>query len=129
MPTSDKNTQADGAKNLRAMGVVYAKRPFGSPEHVLQYLGNYIHRIAISNHRLLNLTEEVCAGLSMPAARDGIIYFSSERAGIWHANEGRTSRECPVPESLSRPCPNRHFIALILAMTETQQPRRRPNLP
>lgn len=33
--------------------VVYAKRPFGGPEHVLEYLGNYTHRIAISNHRLL----------------------------------------------------------------------------
>ena len=33
--------------------VVYAKRPFGGPDHVLQYLGNYTHRIAISNHRLV----------------------------------------------------------------------------
>jgi len=37
--------------------VVYAKRPFGGPEHVLHYLGNYTHRIAISNHRLVDLTE------------------------------------------------------------------------
>lgn len=37
--------------------VVYAKRPFGGPEHVLQYLGNYTHRIAISNHRLLGLED------------------------------------------------------------------------
>src|ERR1051325_211781 len=35
--------------------IVYAKRPFGGPEHVLEYLGNYTHRIAISNHRLLKL--------------------------------------------------------------------------
>ena len=35
--------------------VVYAKRPFGGPEHVLQYLGNYTHRVAISNHRLVGL--------------------------------------------------------------------------
>ncbi len=34
--------------------VVYAKRPFGGPEHVLRYLGRYTHRIAISNHRLLS---------------------------------------------------------------------------
>jgi hypothetical protein len=33
--------------------VVYAKRPFGGPEYVLQYLGRYTHRIAISNHRLV----------------------------------------------------------------------------
>jgi hypothetical protein len=38
--------------------VVYAKRPFGGPEHVLQYLGNYTHRVAISNHRLLGLEDE-----------------------------------------------------------------------
>jgi hypothetical protein len=37
--------------------VVYAKRPFGGPEYVLQYLGRYTHRVAISNHRLLSFTE------------------------------------------------------------------------
>jgi len=35
--------------------VVYCKPPFGGPKGVLQYLGRYTHRIAISNHRLLNL--------------------------------------------------------------------------
>jgi Putative transposase/Transposase zinc-binding domain len=34
--------------------VVYAKRPFGGPQYVLQYLGRYTHRVAISNHRLLS---------------------------------------------------------------------------
>jgi hypothetical protein len=33
--------------------VVYAKRPFGGPDHVLQYLARYTHRVAISNHRLI----------------------------------------------------------------------------
>jgi hypothetical protein len=33
--------------------VVYAKRPFGGPEHALRYLGCYTHRVAISNHRLI----------------------------------------------------------------------------
>src|ERR1700676_2004143 len=37
--------------------VVYLKRPFGGPEHVLQYLGRYTHRVAISNHRLVSLTD------------------------------------------------------------------------
>jgi hypothetical protein len=36
--------------------VVYAKRPFGGPEYVLQYLGRYTHRVAISNHRLVSVT-------------------------------------------------------------------------
>ena len=35
--------------------VVYAKAPFGGPQHVLDYLGRYTHRIAISNWRLLAL--------------------------------------------------------------------------
>ncbi len=38
-----------------AKWVVYAKAPFGGPEHVLQYLGRYTHRIAISNWRILKL--------------------------------------------------------------------------
>jgi hypothetical protein len=37
--------------------VVYAKQPFGGPEHVLHYLARYTHRVAISNHRLLNVTD------------------------------------------------------------------------
>jgi hypothetical protein len=37
--------------------VVYAKPPFGGPEHVLQYLARYTHRVAISNHRLLAVTD------------------------------------------------------------------------
>jgi len=37
--------------------VVYAKPPFGGPEYVLQYLGRYTHRVAISNHRLISFTE------------------------------------------------------------------------
>ena len=32
--------------------VVYAKAPFGGPERVLDYLGRYTHRVAISNNRL-----------------------------------------------------------------------------
>ena len=35
--------------------VVYAKPPFGGPRQVLQYLGRYTHRVAISNHRLVSL--------------------------------------------------------------------------
>lgn len=37
--------------------IVYAKRPFGGPEHALRYLGAYTHRVAISNHRLVSLTD------------------------------------------------------------------------
>jgi hypothetical protein len=37
--------------------VVYAKPPFGGPQQVLQYLGRYTHRVAISNRRLLALED------------------------------------------------------------------------
>jgi hypothetical protein len=37
--------------------VVYLKPPFGGPEYVLHYLGRYTHRVAISNHRLVSLTD------------------------------------------------------------------------
>jgi hypothetical protein len=31
----------------------YAKRPFAGPEQVLEYLGRYTHRVAISNNRII----------------------------------------------------------------------------
>jgi len=42
----------------RQTWVVYAKPPFGSPAHVLHYLARYTHRVAISNHRLLDVTDD-----------------------------------------------------------------------
>jgi hypothetical protein len=38
--------------------VVYAKRPFGGPEQVLNYLANYTHRIALSNRRIVAVDEQ-----------------------------------------------------------------------
>ena len=37
--------------------VVYAKRPFGGPQQVLEYLGRYTHRVAISNNRLIDFAD------------------------------------------------------------------------
>lgn len=37
--------------------VVYSKPPFGGPEQVVQYIGRYTHRVAISNHRLVKLED------------------------------------------------------------------------
>jgi Putative transposase/Transposase zinc-binding domain len=39
--------------------VVYAKEPFAGPKQVINYLGRYTHRIAISNYRLVKLEGEV----------------------------------------------------------------------
>lgn len=38
--------------------VVYAKRPFSSPKTVVEYLGRYTHKIAISNHRLAEVSAD-----------------------------------------------------------------------
>ena len=53
--------------------VVYTKPPFGGPAQVLQYLGRYTHRIAISNARLVSLV-------------DGIVQFRWKD----YADHGRT---------------------------------------
>jgi hypothetical protein len=42
----------------RQTWVVYAKPPFGSASHVLHYLARYTHRVAISNHRLVDVTDD-----------------------------------------------------------------------
>jgi Putative transposase len=38
--------------------VVYAKPPFGGPRKVLDYLGRYTHRVAISNNRILDVSND-----------------------------------------------------------------------
>ena len=66
--------------------IVYAKRPFGGPEHALRYLGNYTHRVAISNHRLVALTN------------DGVTFRWRDSA---HGNKKRLTT-LPVDEFLRR---------------------------
>lgn len=38
--------------------VVYAKRPFGGPEGIFEYLGRYTHKVGISDHRLVDVTDD-----------------------------------------------------------------------
>ena len=38
--------------------IVYAKAPFGGPHAVIEYLGRYTHKVAISNHRINSINEE-----------------------------------------------------------------------
>ena len=40
-----------------AKWVVHAKRPFAGPEQVLDYVGRYTHRVAISNNRLESMDD------------------------------------------------------------------------
>jgi hypothetical protein len=41
----------------KAKWVVYAKPPFAGPQQVLDYVGRYTHRVAISNNRLLDIED------------------------------------------------------------------------
>jgi hypothetical protein len=38
--------------------IVYAKRPFAGPQQVLEYLGRYTHRVAISNNRIISIKND-----------------------------------------------------------------------
>jgi hypothetical protein len=54
-PLAQPHAQRHFIAQLRSTPwVVYTKQPFASPEHVLDYLGRYTHRVAISNNRLLS---------------------------------------------------------------------------
>ena len=41
--------------------IVYAKSPMGNASQVVEYLARYAHKVAISNHRIVNVTEEKVA--------------------------------------------------------------------
>jgi Putative transposase len=57
-PLRDPSSFLDYLAPLRqADWVVYAKRPFAGPEQVLDYVGRYTHRVAISNNRLLDIAQ------------------------------------------------------------------------
>jgi hypothetical protein len=51
IPAATNETKAARQKSW----VVYAKKPFGSPQTVLDYLGRYTHRVALSNDRILSV--------------------------------------------------------------------------
>jgi predicted Zn-ribbon and HTH transcriptional regulator len=40
---------------VEATWIAYAKRPFAGPEQVLEYLGRYTHRVAITNNRIISI--------------------------------------------------------------------------
>ena len=61
-PLADPRRFAEHLRPARQTDwVVYAKRPFAGPEQVLDYLGRYTHRIAISNQRLRSLDDGAVA--------------------------------------------------------------------
>jgi len=38
--------------------IVYVKAPFGGPQAVIEYLGRYTHKVAISNHRICSINDQ-----------------------------------------------------------------------
>ena len=66
--------------------VVYAKQPFAAPEQVLQYLGRYTHRIALSNDRIVDF-------------RDGVVRFRWRDSADGHQSKVMT---LPAEELLCR---------------------------
>jgi len=66
LPAADDEIKASRHKSW----VVYAKKPFGSPAKVLDYLGRYTHRVALSNDRILQV-ENGKVTLSYRDRKDG----------------------------------------------------------
>ena len=58
VPSASSRRAPDTFDSASTNWVVYAKRPLAGPEQVLDYLGRYTHRIAISNQRLCSLHDD-----------------------------------------------------------------------
>jgi len=52
LPDNTADFETIKALCYRKNWVVYCQKPFAGPEGIIQYLGNYTHRVAISNHRI-----------------------------------------------------------------------------
>ncbi len=57
-PTADTDTSALFNTLYKKEWVVYAKAPFGGPQSVIEYLGRYTHKVAISNHRISSINDQ-----------------------------------------------------------------------
>jgi Zn finger protein HypA/HybF involved in hydrogenase expression len=58
LETKNKPMEVSLRRNLYTKNwVVYAKQPFMGPKQVIEYLGRYTHKIAISNHRIKNVSD------------------------------------------------------------------------
>ena len=55
--------------------VVYCKQPFFGPKQVVEYLGRYTHKIAISNHRIRSIENGQVTFLAKDYRRGGAKYL------------------------------------------------------
>jgi hypothetical protein len=93
--------------------VVYAKKPFGSPHTVLDYLGRYTHRVALSNDRILAVQNSQVT-LSYRDRKDGYLKKTMTleaqefiRRFLLHVLPDGFMRIRPAAQSLRATC--RHF--------------------
>ena len=73
--------------------IVFAKRPFRRPEHVLRYLGRYTHRVALSNSRLLDVSPTAVTLRTRGAQTATLIRWSFSAAS--------SSTSCPTDSTRS----------------------------
>jgi len=87
----------DAVRNVK--WVVYAKLPFAGPQRVVDYVGRYTHRVAISNHRIVAIEERPS---EIQVAR-----LSRQQSTENHAPRGRRVHpEIPAPCSAERVPPH-----------------------
>ncbi len=58
IPATGTDMQALFNLLYRKEWVIYAKAPFGGPHAVIEYLGRYTHKVAISNHRICSINDQ-----------------------------------------------------------------------
>lgn len=59
LKTENKNIEPSLRETLYSKSwIVYAKAPFGGPVQVIEYLGRYTHKVAISNHRIVSINDD-----------------------------------------------------------------------
>lgn len=71
IPPPDTNLPALLNALYRSRWIVYAKQPFGGPQQVIEYLGRYTHKVAISNHRILHIDAQHRVTFSYKDYADG----------------------------------------------------------
>ncbi|WP_082674493.1 transposase [Thiohalocapsa sp. ML1] len=73
--------------------VVHAEAPFDAPQHLIRYLGRYVNRVAIANHRILDLD-------------DGRVTFRyrDNRCKDPHSRRPRDACACPARNSCAASC-------------------------
>jgi hypothetical protein len=84
--------------------VVYAKQPFGGAAQVIEYLGRYTHKVAISNHRIQSIDNDtvVINGILSTRNKSKIRKLQTmmgavepEREAIVYIHSDAKVRRCP----------------------------------